>query len=199
MLQIFHMPRSRSLRIVWLAEEMGLPYELKPEVFGQPSAAFTAANPSGAFPAIKDGDVAMGESTAIMHYLTQTHGPTPLALQPGQPRYADYVQFLTFGEASMAAFLNPLLMTQFMAPDDQKQNFTTEASKNLFRGRLKSIEAQLDKGDHMAGDFTAADISVGYALGLGAMLGIDADYSPKVKDYYARVTARPAYQRAAAK
>jgi glutathione S-transferase len=109
------------------------------------------------------------------------------------------VQFLTFGEASMAAFLNPVLMTQFTAPDDQKQNFTVEAAKNLFRGRLKSLDAQLAKGDHMAGVFTAADISVGYALGLGAMLGIDGDYSPKVADYYARVTARPAYQAAAAR
>jgi glutathione S-transferase len=199
MLQIFHVPRTRSLRIVWLAEEMGLPYELKPEVFGQPSAEFLAANPTGAFPAIRDGNVCMGESTAIMHYLAERHGPTPVALKPDHPRYADYVQFLTFGEASLAAYLNPVLMTMFRAPEDQKQNFTVEAAKTLFLGRLKSVEAQLDRGDHMAGDFTAADISVGYALGLGPMLGLDADYSPKVKDYYARVTARPAYQRASAK
>jgi glutathione S-transferase len=99
----------------------------------------------------------------------------------------------------MAAFLNPALMTQFMAPDDQKQNFTVEASKNLFRSRLKSLDAQLEKGDHMAGDFTAADISVGYALGIGEMMGLDADYSPKLKAYYAGLQARPAYQRAAAK
>ena len=199
MLQIFHVPRTRSLRIVWLAEEMGLPYELKVETFGQPSPEFLAANPSGAFPAIRDGEVGMGESTAILHYLTQTRGPTPLALQPEHPRYADYVQFLTFGEASMAAYLNPVLMTQFTAPDEQKQNFTVDAAKTLFRGRLRSLDAQLAKDDHMAGDFTAADISVGYALGLGGMLGLDADYSPKVKDYYARLQARPAYQRAAAR
>ncbi len=199
MLQIFHVPRTRSLRIVWLAEEMGVPYELKLEQFGQPSPAFLAANPSGAFPAIRDGEVGMGESTAIMQYVMDAYGPTPLALKLGDRRYADYLQFLTFGEASMAAFLNPALMTQFRAPDDQKQNFTVEASKDLFRGRLKSLDAQLEKGDHMAGDFTAADISVGYALGLGEMLGLDADYSPKVKDYYARMQARPAYQAAAAK
>jgi len=199
MLQIFHMPRSRSMRIVWLAEEMGVPYELKPETFGQPSAEFLAANPSGAFPAIRDDQVCMGESTAIMHYMTEQYGPTPLALKPGHARYADYIQFLTFGEASMAAFLNPVLMTRFMAPDDQKENFTVDAAKNLFRGRLKSLESQLAKGDHMAGDFTAADISVGYALGLGEMLDLADDYSPAIKAYQARVRARPAYQAAAAK
>jgi glutathione S-transferase len=199
MLTIFHVPRSRSQRIVWLAEEMGVPYELKLEQFGQPSPEFVAANPSGAFPAIRDGEVGMGESTAIMQYVMDAHGPTPLALKPGDRRYADYLQFLTFGEASMAAFLNPALMTQFMAPDDQKQNFTVEACKNLFRSRLKSLDAQLEKGDHMAGDFTAADISVGYALGLGGTMGLEADYSPKLKDYHARLQARPAYQAAVSK
>jgi glutathione S-transferase len=199
MLTIFHVPRTRSLRVVWLAEEMGIPYEVKPEQFGQPSPEFLAANPSGAFPAIRDGDVGMGESTAIMQYVMDAHGPTKLALKYGDDRYADYLQFLTFGEASMAAFLNPALMTQFMAPDDQKQNFTVEASKNLFRSRLKSLDAQLEKGDHMAGDFTAADISVGYALGIGEMMGLNADFSPKLQDYYARMHARPAYQRASAK
>ena len=168
MLQIFHIPRTRSQRIIWLAEEMGPPYEIRRETFGHPSAELLAANPSGKVPAIRDGEVAMGESTAIMHYVTQKHGPTPLALQPDHGRYADYVQFLIFGEASMAAFLNPVLLTQFTAPEDQKQNFTVDAAKNIFRIRLKSLEAQLAKGDHMAGDFTAADISVGWALGLGA-------------------------------
>ena len=199
MLTIFHVPRTRSLRVVWLAEEMGIPYEVKPEQFGQPSPEFLAANPTGAFPAIRDGEVGMGESTAIMQYVADAYGPTPLALKPGDRRYADYLQFLTFGEASMAAYLNPVLMTRFMAPDDQKQNFTVDAAKNLFRGRLKALDAQLEKGEHMAGDFTAADISVGYALGLGEMLEISADYSPKLQDYYARLQARPAYQRAAAK
>ena len=199
MLTIFHIPRTRSQRVVWLAEEMGVPYEVKPEQFGQPSAEFLAANPVGAFPAIRDGDVGMGESTAIMQYVMDAYGPTPLALKKGDRRYADYLQFLTFGEASLAAYINPIIATQFMAPDDQKQNFTVEACKTMFRGRLKAVEAQLEKGDYLAGDFTAADISVGYALGLGEFIGLAGDYSPKVRDYYARLQARPAYQRAAAK
>ncbi len=141
----------------------------------------------------------MAESTAILHYLTQVHGPTPLALAPGHPRYADYVQFLVFGEASMAAPLNPVLRTLFSAPDDQKQNFTVDAAKTIFRQRLKDVEAQLAKREHMAGDFTAADISVGWSLGLGTVLGLDTDYAPAVRDYFARMQARPAFQIAAGK
>ena len=111
MLTIYHVPRTRSLRVVWLCEEMGVPYEVKTEVFGQPSPEFLEANPLGAFPGIRDGDVLMGESTAIMQYVTEKYGPTKLALKPDHPRFADYLQFVTFGEASMAAYMNPVIAT----------------------------------------------------------------------------------------
>ncbi|MFI4936584.1 MAG: glutathione S-transferase family protein [Caulobacterales bacterium] len=198
MLQIFHVPRTRSVRVIWLAEEMGIPYEIRPEQFGQPSPAFLAANPLGALPGIVDGDVHMGESTAILLYLTERYGPTPLALKLGDPRYPDYLQFVIFGEASMAAFMNPVLATQFRAPDDQKQNFTVDMARGMFSGRLKALEAQLGKGDYLAGDFTAADISVGYALGLGQSVGV-APYPPVIVDYFSRLKARPAFQAAMAK
>ena len=173
MLQIFHIPGTRSSRVVWLAEEMGIPYEARRETFGQPSAEFLAANPVGAFPVIRDGDVAMCESTAIMQYITERYGPTPLEPPPGDPRRADYLQFVTYGEASMAAYMNPVIATQFRAPDDQKQNFTVEAAKDMFVRRQATVDKQLAKSDYLAGDsFTAADISVGYALGLGANFGL---------------------------
>jgi len=161
MLQIFHAPRTRSFRVLWLAEEIGLPYEIKRETLGKPSAELLAANPSRKLPAIRDGKTAMSESTAIMHYLTQKYGPPPLALTPAQDRYADYLQFLILGEASMAAQLNLVMRTLFMTPHDQKQNFTVDATKTIFRLRLKDVEAQLNKGEYMAGEFSAADISVG--------------------------------------
>ncbi len=178
---------------------MGIPYQVKTEQFGQPSAEFLEANPLGAFPGIRDGDVLMGESTAIMQYVADTYGPTPLALKPDNPRYCDYLQFLTFGEASMAAYMNPVIATQFMAPEGQKENFTTEAARGMFIRRLGAVEKKLEKGDYLAGDFSAADISVGYSLGLGEGFGLADRYSPPIKAYFERVTARPAFQRASAK
>ena len=199
MLQIFHVPGTRSSRVLWLAEEMGVPYEAKREVFGQPSPEFLEANPVGAFPVIRDGDVAMCESTAIMQYIVERYGPTPLAPPPGDARRPDYLQFLAYGEASMAAFLNPVIATQFSAPDDQKQNFTVDAAKNMFVRRLATLDRRLEKNDYLAGDFSAADISVGYALGLGANFGLGDKYSPAVKAYQERVTSRPACQKAMAR
>jgi glutathione S-transferase len=199
MLTIYHVPRTRSLRVIWLCEEMGLPYELKRETFGQPSPEFLQANPLGALPGIRDGDVLMAESTAILQYVAERYGPTPLALKADHPRFADYLQFVTFGEASLSAYMNPVIATQFMAPEGQKENFTVEAAKGMFIRRLGAVEKKLEQGDYLAGDFTAADISVGYALGLGENFGLAERYPAPVKDYFARVTARPAFQAAAAK
>jgi glutathione S-transferase len=199
MLTIYHAPRTRSLRVVWLCEEMGVPYEVKTEVFGQPSPEFLAANPLGAFPGIRDGDVLMGESTAIMQYVAERYGPTPLALTKDHPRFADYLQFVTFGEASLSAYMNAVIATQFMAPADQKENFTVEACKGMFIRRLAAVEKKLEQGDYLAGDFTAADISVGYALGLGQGFGLAERYSAPIKDYFTRLTSRPAFQAASAK
>jgi glutathione S-transferase len=199
MLTIYHVPRTRSLRVIWLCEEMGVPYEVKQETFGQPSPEFLEANPLGAFPGIRDGDVLMGESTAIMQYVTEKYGPTPLALKVDHPRFADYLQFVTFGEASMAAYMNPVIATLFAAPEGQKENFTVEAAKGMFIRRLGAVEKKLDQGDYLAGDFTAADISVGYALGLGEGFGLGEQYSAPIKAYSARLRERPAFQAAAAR
>jgi glutathione S-transferase len=199
MLTIYHVPGTRSLRVVWLCEEMGLPYELKHETFGRPSPEFLEANPLGALPGIRDGDVLMAESTAILQYLAERYGPTPLALKADNPRFADYLQFVTFGEASLSAYMNPVIATQFRAPEDQRQNVTVELAKGLFLRRLAAVEAQLAKGDYLAGDFTAADISVGYALGLGANFGLGEQYPPAITAYFDRLKERPAFQAAQAK
>lgn len=195
MLTIFHLPRTRSLRIVWLAEEMRLPYELKIEAIGRPSPELLRANAVGSLPAIVDGDAVMGESVAIMHYLTERHGPTSLARRSGDSRYGDYLQHLVGGESSMAAFLNPVAAT----PKEQRQNVTAESAKAAFLRRVVALAPLVEQGDYVAGDFTAADISVGYALWMGSVLGLDSEYPDAVRIYLGRLLARPAYHAASAK
>jgi glutathione S-transferase len=195
MLEIYHARNTRSVRVIWLAEEMGIPYALKQETLGRPSDEFTAANPARALPAIVDGELVMSESVAILQYLMEKHGPTPLAPRYGDPSYPAYMQFLIFGEASMAAFLTPLVPTKFRAPEDQKSNFTATAARDMFKGRLAVVDRQLERSEHMAGEaFTAADISVVYALGMGALLGLSGEYPERVGAYWNRVKARPACQ-----
>jgi len=200
MLKIFHASGSRSLRVIWMAEEMGLDYELSPEAIGRSSPEFIAVNPARGLPAIVDGEVSMSESVAIVQYLAARYGPTPLAPAPDDPTYPAYLQYLIYGEGSLSAFLNPLVGTRFLAPDDQKDNFTAGLCRTLFGRRVKALTGRLSESPHLAGDdFTAADISVVYALNMGGSLGLADDYPAPVAGYWARMQLRPAYQAAIAK
>jgi glutathione S-transferase len=199
MIKVFHSPRSRSLRVLWMAEEMGLAYETEPGSLFSPSEAFLAANPTRTLPAMIDGDTVITESIAILQYLGSKYGPTPLVPWANNPAFPAFLQFLNYGEATLAANLTPVVRTRFMAPDDQKANWTVQNCADVFLARLSMVDAQLAKGPYLAGDeFTAADISVGYALGFGEFLGLTEKYPPAVADYWERLKARPAFQRAAA-
>ncbi len=196
MLTIFHAPRTRSHRILWLCEEMGVPYEISAVKFSDPSPELLAVNPLKSLPALQDGDVTMIESIAMMLYIMGRYGPTDLQLQPGDANYARYLQFLLYGEAGLAMYGNPLVATKFWAPEDKRVNWTSDYLKATFAKRLNYVENHVGDSPYIVGDrFTAADISVGYTLGIAGFAG-DIELSPKLQAYHDRLTARPAYQRA---
>jgi glutathione S-transferase len=202
MIRVFHSPRSRSVRVLWMAEELGVPYEIEPVSFGEPrSEAFLAANPAGTLPAMVDGEATITESVAILQYLGDRYGPTDLIVKPGEPAYPDYLQFLILGEAGLGAPLNAVIGTKFFGPDAVQGNWTVNMVIEGFLRRMKLVDQQLESHAFMAGDrFTAADISVGYVVGLGAhFLGFADRMSPQALDYHRRLTERPAFQRASAR
>ena len=197
MIKVYHSPRTRSLRVLWTLEEMGLEYETAAGSFRDPTPEFASVNPSLTLPAMVDGSATITESVAIMLYLAETYGPTPLALKGGDPGFADYCQFIVFGEAGLAAPMNAVVGTKFFAPDDQKDNFTVKMVVDGFYKRMKLVERRLEDQEYLAGDsFTLADVSVGYTVGLAAgFLGMEI--APHVMAWHQKVTARPAFQRAA--
>jgi glutathione S-transferase len=200
MLTIFHAPFTRSMRVIWMAEEMGLAYELKPENIRSPSDTLLTLNPARTLPVVVDGDVTLTESVAILQYMAARYGPTPLAPPPEAPNFASYLQFLIFGEASLAAYLNPIVPTKFLAPESQRTNFTVGVCENMFKRRLELLDLQLEHAPYVAGpDFTAADISVVYALDLGARVDLESAYSERITDYWKRTTARATYRAAISK
>lgn len=125
MIIVYGAPPTRALRVVWMLEEMGLPYEVRPLDFAHrmEDKGFLEAVPTGAFPGFRDGEVRMMESCAILEYLGAKYGPTPLTPAFGDPAYPAYMMFLHFGEASLLGPLNVALASHFFAPDDQKQNW----------------------------------------------------------------------------
>lgn len=199
MIKVFHAPRSRSLRVIWMLEEMGLAYEVEPGSLMAPSEAFIKANPTRTLPVLVDGETVITESIAILQYLGTKYGPTPLVPQPTDAGYAAYLQFLVLGEASLAAGLTPLVRARFLAPEDQKDNWTLKNNAETFIRQLGLVDRKLAGSPYLAGDhFTAADISVGYALAFGSFLGLDDGYSDAIRDYQQRITGREAFQRASA-
>jgi len=189
---------GRGLRVVWLLEEMGLPYTLRPvDLFkgAEKDPEFMAVNPGGFIPAMTDGDVTMVESIAIMEYLMGRYGPTPLAPKPLDPRFPGYQQFLHLGEAGLATAAYYVLGARHFAPADQRDNWTARQALGGFESRMRLVTRQLARAPYMAGDeFTAADISVSYALLLSKRAGGIA-LDDAVKAYLARTTARDAYKR----
>jgi glutathione S-transferase/3-isopropylmalate dehydratase len=146
---------------------MGVPYEAERCALGQPTPGILEASPLGKLPAIKDGDVAMVESVAIMQYVMAKHGPTPLAVKPEEQDFPYYLQFLEFGEAGLCAIGNALVATKFRAPDNEKVNWTSNYVRDEMAARLKLVHQRVQGRAYLAaGRFTAADISVGYGLGL---------------------------------
>jgi glutathione S-transferase len=199
MLKIYHSQGARSLRVLWLCEEMGVPYETAEASFFKPSDEFKAVNPLRTVPAMVDGDVSMIESVAMMIYIMAKRGPTDLEVKPNEAGYGDYLQYLMFGEAGLAAYGNPLVGTRFMAPDDQKQNWTATYLKGAILKRLKFVGQRLGGRPYVAANrFTAADISIAYIATGAKFAGIDEEIPASVKTYVENLWQRPAYQRAAA-
>lgn len=192
---------SRSLRVVWLLEEMGLPYALRHVDMLAPGKdpAWLAVNPGDFLPAIQDGEAVMVESIAILEYLMGRYGPTPLQPAPSDPDFAAYQQFLHLGEAGLGTLIMVPLVAGFLAPEAERDNWSARWARGCVDRRRVLIQAQLAQAPYMAGEgFTAADISVTFGLQLGARHGIfpltDAEQA-----YVARTTARDAYQRAFAR
>ena len=110
---------SRSIRVAWVLEEMGLPYCVRQVdmLATEKDPAWLAINPGDFLPAVQDGEVTMVESVAIMEYLMSRYGPTPLQPSPCDLAFPAYQQFLHMGEAGLATLIMVPLVSSFLAPE----------------------------------------------------------------------------------
>jgi glutathione S-transferase len=197
MITLFHAPRTRSQKVMWMLEEMGLAYEVRAVAFMERDRdpEFVALNPAGFLPVMTDGDTVLLESGAMMDYIAARYGPTPLAPQPSDPTYPVYLQYVHFGEASLAAPLMIIPYSLYLAPPEHRDNYGIEIARQIFRRRLVLVEQRLAQAPYMAGEaFTAADISVAYAVNIGKWCKAIDGYSPALAEYMQRIEGRPAYQ-----
>lgn len=201
MLTLYHCLSARSFRPLWALEELGLNYQLivlpfPPRVHDK---AYLALNPLGTVPLLLDGETRMTESAAICQYLAARHDPGGLDVGMAEADYGAYLNWLHFGEATLTFPQTLLLRYRFFEPAERRQPQVAEDYARWFLARLRTLEPRLAAQDWLcAGRFTAADISVGYALLLASHLGLDAQFTPAVAAYWARLKQRDGWRRALA-
>ncbi|MFT5573218.1 MAG: glutathione S-transferase [Cryomorphaceae bacterium] len=196
-LTLFHSPGTRSIRARWLLEEMALPYELKSIGYDGKyfaSDEFKTINPMGKVPALYDGDTLIVESTAIIEYLLQRFGPSPLSVSPDDEEYAAYLQWFHMAESGMANYIavsfgNTFNIDPYKVSDgyDAYCRFQIDKALGMLETQLQDRDYLLKRG------FSAADISLGYTL-FFAKSCIGTEFTELVSDYFNRIMSRPAAQ-----
>jgi glutathione S-transferase len=196
MIRLYAAPRTRAVRILWLLEELGLPYELELVDF-QPttSSFFIQTTPTGKIPTLVDGDLTMCESGAIIEYLLETHGGTRLAPELGSAERGRYLQWLHYAESTAFPPLGIVIWLTVYRDDEAEHPALIEDAKNRARSAFRYIEEEIGDATYLVGDeFTAADIMMGFTLFAAASVGV-LDESPKLQAYLARITDRDAFRR----
>lgn len=203
MLAIHHLGHSRSEQIVWLCEELGVPYELTlhardPVAILSPPA-LKALHPIGAAPIIDDDGLLLAESTAIAEYIIARHGDGRLRLGPDPPDLASYPYWFHFANGNLQPVMGRLMMVGRIgsAPGHPVQ----VAVQGRVDRVMALVEAQLGEADCLAGsEFTAADIMGVFSLTTMCLFQpLDLRPCPNILAYLQRIGARPAYRRAMAK
>jgi len=203
MLKIHHLGHSQSERIVWLCEELGLPYEMQKHtrdpVTRLSPPSLIALHPLGAAPLIETEGMMLAESGAIVDFILARHGGGRLQHGPDHPAFADYLYWFHFANGN----LQPVMMRMMVAgraglPADHPLLAATRMRLDKVLGLL---DARLARNEYLAGDdFTAADIMTVFSLTtMRLFLPVDLQPYPGILAYLQRIGGRPAYARAMAK
>ncbi|MDP2329611.1 MAG: glutathione S-transferase [Reyranella sp.] len=200
MLTVHHLGKSQSERIVWLCEELGIPYELKvydrhPVTrLAQPD--YKALHPIGAAPVITDGDLVLAESAAIVDYIVAKYGEGRLALAADHPDFAQFLYWFHFANGTLQpATGRNMILGRLNLPAD---NPILGAMKGRLALALGLVESRLGTVDYFAGRaFTTADIMNVFSLTtMRLFLPFELAPYPAILAYLQRIGARAAYQRA---
>jgi glutathione S-transferase len=196
MIKLYHAPRTRSIRVLWLLEELGIPFELETQEYRPPATPFAQKTPFGKFPSLEDGDTVMFESGAIVEYLLECYGEGRLGPRAGEPRRGEFLQWVHFAEATLMPPLIEILRHTVLKPEAERIPAVVDDAKTRAAVTLAVVERALADRDYLLGaDFSAADIMMTYGVQWADMLGLLAD-SPNLRGYLQRLTSRPAMRKA---
>lgn len=199
MLNIYHTTGTRGFRVIWVCEELGVPYEITPVDFSadyRRSAEWRALNPVGKVPVMVDGPLTMFESCAMMQYVLDRYGDGRLQPAKDDAAYPHYLQWCWFAEATFARPLGEVT--------NHRREFKPELADVVaeMQGRgtacVQALDAALADRPYLLGDgMSAADLSIAYVL-RGYRRSVTEDLPANVQGFFDRMTALPSYDRAVA-
>jgi glutathione S-transferase len=201
MITIYHAPGTRSIRVIWLCEELQIPYEVVTVDF---SAAYRATpewrrrNPVGKVPAMTDDGVSMFESGAMVDFILERHGNGRLRPPPGTPEAALYLQWSWFAEATFARPLGDIAQHTVVKPEAERIPAVVADATARSITCMSALEAAVPDGRYLVhGTFSAADIMMGYTLILARRFKVltPASY-PNVSAYMGRLETHPGFIKA---
>jgi len=200
MLIVHHLGKSQSERVVWLCEELEIPYELKCYARDAKTmlapADYKALHSIGSAPVINDGGLVLAESGAIVDYIVAKYGKGRLTLGAGDPDFAPFLYWFHFANGTLQANLGRLMiLNRLKLADDNPILLATKARVDR---AFELVEARTGEAAYLAGRaFTTADIMMGFSLTtMRYFQPYDLARYPNITGYLARIGARPAYRRA---
>jgi glutathione S-transferase len=194
---LYFAPGTRATRIAFLLDELGVPWQKVTLDLAQrehKTTEYLALNPNGVVPTLKDGDTVLFESVAIALYLADRYTDMGLAPPPDSPLRGRYLSWMVWSMTTLEPPIGEVYVER-LKPAEQQSAAAMAATLERFRAVAQVLEGEL-VGPYLFGDrFSAADVMVGCVLAFAGMLGM-LDGHERLRDYVARVTARPAYGRA---
>ena len=197
-MKIHHAPNSRSVRALWLFNELGLPYELEIYPLGDKSMRtpeYLRVHPLGRVPALEDGDLTIFESGAIVQYVLDKYGEGAMVPTAGSTDYPTYLQWLHYAEGMIMPQINIIVVETIFLPEERRNQTNVDRATKLLTRMLTAVDLHLQDREFLAGEFSGADIMTGHACIVSGRLGADISDKPNVAAYIDRLEARPALQK----
>ncbi len=199
MLTLHFAPNSRAGRIVWLLEELGLPYDINKMAFHPQdlkSDEHRARHPLGRVPVLDDGDVRIFESGAIVEYVLARHKNGGLRPSDDAAEFPAYLQWFHYCEGMVMPPVNTIVVQTVLLPPERRDEKALQQAQRLLTKALEPVNEALEGKDYLIGDFSAADVMLGHACFMSNRLGCVPDEMPALKAYVERVASRPAFKTA---
>ena len=197
MLKLHFAPNSRAGRIVWLLEELDLPYEINKMAFHPKdlkSDEHRTRHPLGRVPVLDDGDIRIYESGAIVEYILERHKNGGLKPSVESSEYPNYLQWFHYCEGMVMPPINTIIVQTVLLPPERKDETVLGQAQRLLAKALSPINETLTSKDYLIGNFSGADIMLGHSCYMSNRLGCVSDEMVNLKAYVERISERPSFK-----